>query len=119
MKTLLENIVKECLENNLKVSTETIDGEIAYRVEGFSKSGNALIYVGEDAITCETRYGQKDNIITFNDLVLVAKSWYENYRDRTPFEKPEPEWLPLLSKVYNSKHNPLSVKLEDLSDLPF
>lgn len=114
MKEMLNKIIDKCYDNKLKVSVEKRDEEYAFRVEGFSKSGSALLYVDGDEIICETRYGQKDHLLTFDDLVLVAKSWYENYRDRTPFEHPEPEWIPIFREFYDNKKD-----LSDCEDLPF
>jgi len=118
MDAMLENIIKKCYDNNLNVLIEDKDGKLAVRVKGFSKSGSALIYVDGDEIICETRYGQKDHLLTFDDLVLVAKSWYENYRDRATFEHPEEEWFPLLEKIYDC--NDIEDGRRCLSDnLPF
>ena len=72
MKKMIEKIIKECNDYGIEVSTENRNGEIAYRVNGFSKSGSALLYVEDDVIICETRYDQKDHIITFIDLALIA-----------------------------------------------
>lgn len=103
INAMLDKIIDECHEKNLKVSIEKKDGAPAFKVMGFSKSESALLYVDGDEIICETRYGQKDHLLMFSDLVLVAKSWYENYRDRTPFELPEPEWIPIFKEVYDDK----------------
>lgn len=111
MKEMLEQIIEECTLRGLKVSVE---GKGVYRVDGFSKSGNALLYVEDDEIICETRYGQKDHVLTFRDLALVAKQWYEAYRDREPFQNVEPEWQPILKEYYDSGTSDL-----DLEDLPF
>jgi len=119
MNEMLESIIDKCYKNNLDVLIEDKDGELAARVKGFSKSGSALLYVDGEEIICETRYGQKDHLLTFNDLVLVAKSWYENYRDRTPFENPEPEWKPLLEKVYDFNDSEKNGLEDQLDDLPF
>ena len=120
MKEILESIIEECTNRGLKVSVE---GKGVYKVDGFSKSGNALLYVDGEEIICETRYGQKDHIITFKDLALVAKQWYEAYRDREPFQEVEPEWRPILSEYYDSTSGRSSsdsdITLEDLEDLPF
>ena len=120
MKEVLESIVKECVERGIVVMTDIHNGEISYKVMGFSKSGEALLYVDGDEIICETRYGQKDHILTFDDLALVAKCWYEMYRDREPFKDVEPEWREVLGYYYDYKTKKENgLELNDLGDLPF
>jgi hypothetical protein len=114
MKEILENIVKDCNEHGLKVYTDIKDGEIAYRIQGFSKSGNALLYIDGEEIICETRYEQKDHILHFSDLVLIAKQWYEMYKDRKPFEHLDPEWEPLINPTKS-----LTPGVYEDEDLPF
>ena len=119
MKEMLETIVEECTDRGLKVSVE---GKGVYKVDGFSKSGNALLYVEGDEIICETRYGQKDHVLSFFDVALVAKQWHEAYKDREPFQKIEPEWEPIFNAhfQYDSSQNSSTIDLSlDDDDLPF
>lgn len=93
MKELLEIIIKDCLAEGINVLSELAeDGSIAYRVGGFSKSGDALLYAEENAVVCKTRYDRIDHILTLRDLAHVAWSWYDNYKDREPFQNPDPKW---------------------------
>lgn len=122
MKIMLDKIIEECNNNNIKVAVENRNGEQAYRVDGFSKSGNALLYIEDDTVICETRYGQKDHVLTFRDLVLVAKSWYEMCKHKSPFENPEPEWVPVFDSIHkNLPQNRANGLVSDLTaeDFPF
>jgi len=116
MKILLDKIIEECTNRNIKVSIERKDDEIAYRVMGFSKSGSALLYVEDETLICETRYGQKDHIMTFKDLSTVAMHWYENYKDREPFKYPEEEWEPVFKTFFHMNQDSCSI---DCGDFPF
>ena len=115
MKELLEIIIKDCLAEGIKVQSElTQDGSIAYRVDGFSKSGEALLYAEENAVVCMTRYDRIDHVLTFRDLAFVAWSWYDNYKDREPFENPDPNWKIVFDKFKIEKK-----RVQDYNDLPF
>lgn len=116
MKIMLDKIIEECTNRNIKVYIERKDDGIAYRVMGFSKSGSALLYIEDEVLICETRYGQKDHIINFNDLALVAIHWYENYKDREPFNYPEEEWEPVFKTLFHMNKGSYSI---DCEDLPF
>ena len=100
MKILLEKIIKTCLERGISVELVLKGEEISYKIEGFSKTGTAHLYIEDDAIICETRYGRKDHILSFKDLVFVAFEWYENYKCEIPFEKPDESWTETCKK-YN------------------
>lgn len=78
------------------------------------------MYVEDDEVICETRYDQKDHILCFNDLVLVAKCWYESYKDRAPFEEPEEEWKVVFDNIYPNFSGTHYVKHSVVGDdLPF
>ena len=118
MKLLLEKIVKECLESGIKVQTEIMpDGELGYKVDGFSKSGEAFLYVEGEAVVCKTRYDRIDHVLTFRDLAYIAHEWYENYKDRTPFENPDPKWKIVFERL-NIDYFDVS-RVSDDEDLPF
>lgn len=93
MKKKLDPIILECVKRGIPVQAVPGGGnKIAYEVSGFSKSGIAKIYLLKGKIICETRYSQIEEIESFHDLALIALDWYLNYKDRTPFENPEPYW---------------------------
>lgn len=114
MKILLDRIVEECVNRSIKVSVASRGGEVAYRVVGFSKSGSALLYIEDGYLICETRYSQKDHILSFKDLATVAIHWYENYKDREPFESPEDEWKPVFKEFFYKNRGRYSTTIEDL-----
>ncbi len=115
MKELLEIIIKDCLAEGINVKSELAeDDSIAYRVDGFSKSGDALLYVEENAVVCETRYNRIDHVLTFRDLAYVAFDWYSMYKDREPFQNPDPNWAKVFTKLkIGYKNTP------DYDELPF
>lgn len=122
MKLLLEKIVKDCLEAGINVETQLMpDGEFGYNVSGFSKSGTALLYVEGEAVICKTRYDNIDHVLTIKDLAYIAHRWYDNYKDREPFENPDPNWKILFDKFrihcYESENRKSSYHVDD-EDLP-
>ena len=50
------------------------------------------MYIENNAIICETRYDQKDHVLSFKDLTYIAYEWYDNYKDRKPFGEPDVNW---------------------------
>lgn len=115
MKELLETIIKNCLAEGIKIENELMEnGSIGYRIDGFSKSGYALLYVEENAIVCKTRYDRIDHVLTLRDLAYVAWSWYDNYKDREPFESPDPRWKNVFDKFNIGQKSEI-----DYEDLPF
>ena len=93
MKKTLDSIIQECASRGIPVSIRPASqGKTAYEVQGFSKSGIASVYIHKGKILCETRYGNIEEIESFHELALVALEWYLNYKDRNPFEEPEPYW---------------------------
>lgn len=116
MKIMLENIIKECAEFGIPVEVELdTNGSIVYRVMGFSKSGEAKLSVSDSSVVCETRYNRIDHILTFSDLTYIAYEWYMNYKDRTPFEKPESYW----EKVFTDLKIGDKITVKYVDDLPF
>lgn len=93
MESKLQEISNECAFRGIKVTvTSGPDKQLAYEIDGFSKSGTAMIYVKGQKILSHTRYDTIDEIESFHDLSLVALEWFLNYRNRTPFEEPHLKW---------------------------
>jgi hypothetical protein len=116
MKIMLEKIVQECANYGIPVEVDLAsDGSIAYIVSGFSKSGQAKLSVSKSSVVCETRYNRVDHILTFHDLAYIAYEWYENYKDRSPFEQPESYW----STVFKDLRIGQKMQEERGKDLPF
>lgn len=84
--TLLE-VVKECVKNGITVEIyyrpEEAFGDLAFRVNGFAKSGQALVFVSKETgnIEAHQRYAQVDFIDNFEDLAALCFSWCTLYDD--------------------------------------
>ena len=117
---ILDSIIEKCNEFSIPITVDLSPyGTVAYRISGFSKSGEALIYSRYDdlCVVCETRYGQQDDLLTFYDLAYVAHDWFLKYRDREPFTKAEPYWEKVFEELRIGKRNDpddLDIKYEDL-----
>lgn len=101
---LVEYIVRSWIEAGLDVDgVEIVDGHLAYRLDGFAKSGCGLLYYSptDDKVCLETRYGQVDEIDSFEDVVKVAYWWYSDSLHLG--------WVmhPIISDLYDSitQHN--------------
>lgn len=93
MKKNLDSIIMECRKRGIPVECRpTFHRKLSYEVSGFSKSGIALVYIDKNKIICQTKYNNLDEVESFHDLAIVALEWYLNYKDRLPFEEPEPYW---------------------------
>lgn len=72
----LEELVKECLIKGIDVyGVELKNDKLAYKINGFGKSGYAFLYEEDDKIYSETRYNTIDEIEDFRDLAYVAYHW--------------------------------------------
>ena len=49
-------------------------------------------------IWAKARYNETSQINSFDDLVVLAWDWFTRYSDRSPFENPDPIWLPYFVK---------------------
>ena len=49
-------------------------------------------------IVLKARYNQVTPVETFEDIARVAYEWYEDYKDRSPFENPVSRWKPIFEK---------------------
>ncbi len=96
----LHKLIIEILEKGIIATGFGIIGigknNIYYEFSGFSKSGVAKVYYNdlEKEIRCLTRYDTIDVIETFDDFVGVAYRWWDNYKDRSPFEQPDSNFIP-------------------------
>lgn len=85
---LIEMVVRHLQNGGLVECDLTEEGRLAYKFNGFCKSGHAKLYEVNGLITCETRYGQIDLIAEWSDLVDVAYNWWQRERDSS--SPPEP-----------------------------
>tara|TARA_R100000951_G_scaffold115245_2_gene122708 strand:- start:3867 stop:4214 length:348 start_codon:yes stop_codon:yes gene_type:complete len=67
------------------------NGEMAYEVHIGSKTGTGTLYV-DGEIYLKTRYGQVDEVTSFEDISRVAFDWFMNYQTREPFGNPSECW---------------------------
>ena len=82
----IESLVKQCLENGITISgVELCNNELAYYIDGVSKSGCAFLYEEDGKVYLKTRYEQIDEIETFEDIANVAYQWNTNYCNVEPF----------------------------------
>lgn len=118
MKKLLYKIVEECVDYGISINLEGgKNGSVVYSVKGFSKSGKANLYIEDDAIVCETRYGNKEHVFSFRDLVNIANYWYLSYKDKEPFKDVEPEWKSAFERYVGSNYQ--TAVYDYVEDLPF
>ena len=82
----IKEIIRACVNSKIPVrivSCEDSADGMVYEVEGFAKSGVALVFVNHSgAIQVNLRYGTVEYIETFEDLALICKRWVMNYEDR-------------------------------------
>lgn len=98
----LEKIIKDCYLNHISITGVGIHNDdqlysnhhddYLFKINGFSKSGVAEIFIENDKIICKTRYEKKDVIENFRDLAFIALQWYMDYKDSSPFETPDLNW---------------------------
>lgn len=95
MSEKFENLIKEILKKKINiVGTRIVGDSLAFEVNGFSKSGTALVYEEGEKIICKTRYDTIDEIEDFRDLASVAFRWNDSYLDREPFTAYDSNWKP-------------------------
>lgn len=79
-----------CVERNIPVEYL---GKEGFSISGFSKSGNVTLKLNsEGKIECHQRYNEIDIIESFEDLACIALKWFNNYKNRSPFEHPDYYW---------------------------
>ena len=95
MTEQFENLVKEVINKGILITEATMVGDsIAFGVDGFSKSGIALIYEKDGKIYSKTSYETIDEITSFKDLARIAFEWNHNYIEREPFTQYDSNWRP-------------------------
>lgn len=98
----LEELVIECIKNGIRpcgVDYDCKTNSLCYEISGFSKSGTATLEKDKDGkIVLKARYNQVTLVETFEEIALVAFEWYDNYKDRCPFETLDERWKPFFEK---------------------
>lgn len=91
----LIDLVEELTKKGLAV-TLYYNKEVA-RMEGTiqigSKTGTGTLLEREGKLLLYTRYGQTDEVNSYDDIAEVAFRWYNNYKDREPFGTPDSTWI--------------------------
>ena len=102
----LEELVGCVLKNGIHINEvryDEVNDTLVYCVTGFSKSGIGELYVADNGdVMCKTRYGQKDKIDTFDDLVRVAYGWNKCYCNSYGWDE---QWIPHFEKAGLIKTN--------------
>ena len=76
----LSEFVKDLIKRGIYVSNVSIrNEELAYDIDGFTKSGIGTLFIEDDKIKLETRYNRIDIIESLSDLVDVAYEWDYGY----------------------------------------
>ena len=95
MTEKFENLVKEIFSKGISIVGADMVGEsLAFEVDGFSKSGTAMIYEADGKMYSKTRYNTVDEITCFKDLAKIAFDWNQGYIDREPFTTYSKQWKP-------------------------
>lgn len=98
------DLAKECILNKIPFSSggSFSCDQPSFDISGFSKSGHGSLTIknagGEWEVVLLTRYNQVDYIDCFEDINDVAFYWYLDYRGRSPFENPDPNWAAIWVK---------------------
>lgn len=96
---VLDKIIKEVESYGIKVNTKKSGDDVSYELIGFPGS-KAVLYIEDGDIVCETDDNQKDHIITFSDLVIIAKYWREISRQEGVELDLSKEWKTVFDDVH-------------------
>lgn len=91
----LKDLLCDLQANKIECEQErSSDGELlSLSVGGFSKAGEARIAERFGKLLCHTRYDTIHEIRSFDDVVEVAWDWFDKYKDRQPFTRPDYRWV--------------------------
>ena len=93
------SIAQECIDKGVSVCNNSLyeREQVSFGLGGFSKSGSASLTIscryGEWYTVLKTRYDSVIDINSFDDIVSEAFCWYDSYKNRSPFEKPDETWV--------------------------
>ncbi len=96
MNEKLNEIIRICCIRNIPVSLnyDKETDSLEYKISGFYKSGDVILYEDGDEITCKQRYDSVDVINSFEDLVGINYYWWESSKDRYEgWRDPDSNWL--------------------------
>lgn len=73
------------LKKHVSLRVEYDDGITWFCMDGFYKSGSIKMAVSQikgQPVLCESRYGQRDYLQTWDDLVRLNHVWFERSKNR-------------------------------------
>ncbi|PLS19000.1 hypothetical protein CVD28_00945 [Bacillus sp. M6-12] len=91
LKNIINNeIILQLVEKDIPVELR----KNGFVIEGFYKSGQVRLEPKEDGtFIAHSRYDQKDDIESFDDLVHLNHEWWGYSKDRSEgWKKPEEKW---------------------------
>lgn len=99
MTKTLAKVIEKVESYEIKVEEKKSGENVLYYLSGFPGS-KAFLYIEDGDIICETDDNQKDHIITFSDLVIIAKYWREISRQEGLELDLSKEWKAVFDDVH-------------------
>lgn len=117
MHPIVEEMVTRSSAAGSQISVELVADEasvtgIAYKIDGFYKSGTAiLVPKASGRLLAKTRYGNEDDIDDFRELVALNHQWWVRSKDRHDgWERPAEPWATWMVEFGMVKVNTRIVK---------
>jgi hypothetical protein len=100
----INNLIKELLNKGFIISGVSLnDNELSFRLDGFYKSGDILLYEKDNHLFALARYDEiteLDDENPFNSLVWLNFDWWDKSKDRYEgWNNPNSKWLPYLIEI--------------------
>jgi hypothetical protein len=109
----MANLVMELIKSGVRVFSEHSiqTGKPEFVVEGFYKSGTAVLIEVDGKIIAHSRYDKKTEINSLYDLAVLNYDWWKSSKDRFEgWANPDTMWIPILEKF-----NLITKKIETLT----
>jgi hypothetical protein len=95
MNEIIEELLKKGINTILEYDKGT--NKNVYYLDGFYKSGTVKLMEECDGLYALQRYGDRDKIESFRDLVHLNFVWWNRSKEHFDgWAKPDPKWLPFL-----------------------
>ena len=97
-EVVLPELIRDCLANGVPVTLKAVDGELAFVLDGFYKSGTARLTLTPDGTwLCHSRWDRTTEVSEFADLVAENAFWWQVTAERCGSSPaPDPAWKPHL-----------------------